>query len=330
MKTLDSGTGEGWFKLFGIQLLVWSVWAGLSPIIFWLGRRYRIDKQTYYSGVTLHFFSAIFLVIVYLAIYALLWNFLGLGSVSWETFQQYFKVFFLNLFHWHFFIYMAIIGIAHAIDYRKEAEVRREKADKLEKQLLKSELNTLRAQLSPHFLFNTINNVVGTIEQGKNRVAIGTLIRLGNFLRITLEESQHNLIPLKKELQYLKDYLEIEKFRNVELDILIHQSSELSECLVPNFILQPLVENAIKHGISQKKEAKRIEIGMENIGSNFKLWVYNEGPSLKEFGKERIGIGISSTISRLQIAYEDQAKFNLINVHNGVISELLLPMRYST
>ncbi|MEM9648151.1 MAG: histidine kinase [Bacteroidota bacterium] len=328
LKTLDAGNGDGWLKLFLIQLLVWSVWGGLSPIIFWLGKRYRIDKQTYYSGLALHLLFAVALVVLYLAIYSLLWNFLGVGTVRWETFKLYFKIFFLNLFHWHFFIYMAIIGIAHAIDFRNEAEARRGEADKLEKQLLKSELNTLKAQLSPHFLFNTINNVVGTIEQGKNKTASGMLIRLGSFLRMTLEESQHDLIPLKIELEYIQQYLEIERFRNKDLEVVIHKPLELSECLVPNFILQPLVENAIKHGISKQPGSKRIEIGMEKFGEKLKLWIFNEGPSIQKQGKLRKGIGLDSTASRLQVVYKGQASFELLNANGGVLAELLLPVSY--
>ncbi|SHH06210.1 sensor histidine kinase [Flagellimonas flava] len=326
LKTLDAGNGDGWLKLFLIQLLVWSVWGGLSPIIFWLGKRYRIDKQTYYSGLALHLLFAVALVLLYLAIYSLLWNFLGIGTIRWETFKLYFKIFFLNLFHWHFFIYMAIIGIAHAMDYRNEAEIRRREADRLEKQLLRSELNTLKAQLSPHFLFNTINNVVGTIEQGRNKVASGMLIRLGSFLRMTLEESQHDLIPLKTEIEYIQQYLEIERFRNKDLEVVIHGPLGESECLVPNFILQPLVENAIKHGISKEKEAKRIEIGMDKLGEKLKLWVYNEGPPFKRQKEHENGIGIGSTISRLESVYQGQASFELLNANAGVVAELLLPI----
>nr|WP_299340932.1 histidine kinase [Allomuricauda sp.] len=325
LKTLDAGGEESWLKLFLIQFLVWSIWGMLSPFIFWLGKRFRIDRQTYYSGILLHLAFAIVLVLFYLSIYSIIWNFLGIGSFSWDTFKLYFKVFFLNLFHWHFFIYMAIIGIAHAIQYQKESEERQDKAKDLERQLLVSELNTLKAQLSPHFLFNTINNVVSTVEQGKNKIASGMLVRLGSFLRSTLEESKHDLIPLKKEIAYLQEYLEIEKFRNSQLNVVIHPHDELDHCRVPNFILQPLVENAIKHGISKTNEAKRIEIGVENLGETIKLWVYNEGPSLTEKASIKKGVGLSSTVSRLQFVYGDSAQFKLLSVNDGVLAEIRLP-----
>lgn len=327
LKTLDAGTLGSWPKLFFVQLLVWSVWGALSPFIFWLGKRFRIDRQTYYRGLLLHLGFAVILVLFYLAAYSVIWNVLGTGTLVWMTFKQYFKLFFLNLFHWHFFIYMAIIGVAHAVQYRAESEERSKKAINLEKQLLTSELNTLKAQLSPHFLFNTINNVIGTIEQGKNKVASGMLFRLGAFLRTTLEESRHKLIPLEKEIAYLKQYLDIEKFRNQKLEVVIAEDESAMDFLVPNFILQPIVENAIKHGIAKAEAAHRIEIGMEQVDENLKLWVYNEGPLLNRVQHSgQKGIGLSNITSRLEVLYGGNATFKLFSVNRGVLAEITLPL----
>ncbi|MEO1485997.1 MAG: histidine kinase [Bacteroidota bacterium] len=323
LKTLEAGGSDTWGKLFFIQFLVWNVWAGFSPLIFWLGKRFRIDRQTYYGGLFLHIVFAVIIVLMYLALYSLIWNFLGIGAFGWDTFKFYFKVFFLNLFHWFFFIYMTIIGLAHAIQYQAALKQKENESAALEKQLLLSELNTLKAQLSPHFLFNTINNVVSTIEQGKNEVASGMLIRLGEFLRICLEESQHKMIPLQKELDFIKKYLEIEQFRNPDLNVVIQSESEERNILVPSFILQPLVENAIKHGISKKKSAKRIEIGSEKSSGNLILYVYNEGPGLK--AEKHLGIGLNNTISRLKKVYGTAGQLELFSVNDGVMVEMQIP-----
>ncbi len=329
LKTLDAGGDESWLKLFLVQFLVWSVWGMLSPMIFWFGKKYRIDKQSNHIGVLLHLSFAVVLVLFYLGVYSMIWNFLGIGSFSWESFKLYFKIFFLNLFHWHFFIYMAIIGIAHAMHYQNEMEERRNKASMLEKQLLISELNTLKAQLSPHFLFNTINNVVSTIEQGKNSIASGMLLRLGSFLRHSLEESKHSLIPLEKEIDYLEEYLEIEKFRNRDLEVVIDKEERLLSHLVPNFILQPLVENAIKHGITKAVDANRIEIGMKRLGDTIRLWVYNEGPRLDaDSNYKDSGVGLRSVVSRLEFVYGDLANLELVSINDGVMAEIILPIEF--
>lgn len=323
LKTLEAGGSDSWLKLFLIQFLVWNIWAGLSPLIFWLGKRFRIDRQSYYGGLFLHIVFAVTIVLLYLAVYSLIWNYLGIGTFSWEAFQLYFKVFFLNLFHWFFFIYMTIIGLAHAIQYQAELKRKEDESAALERQLLLSELNRLKAQLSPHFLFNTINNVVSTIEQGKNDIASGMLIRLGEFLRICLEESQHKMIPLHKELDFIRKYLEIEQFRNPDLDVVIQSEGLAQKALVPSFILQPLVENAIKHGISKKKSAKRIQIGSEKLLGKLKLYVYNEGPSLKE--EKNNGIGLKNTLSRLKKVYGSKGQLELFSVNDGVMVELQIP-----
>lgn len=325
LKTLEAGGTESWSKLFFIQFLVWSVWGALSPLIFWLGKQFRIDRQTYYRGILVHIVFAVLIVLVYLAIYSLIWNFLGIGSFNWPAFKAYFKLFFLNLFHWHFFIYMVIIGIAHAMAYQDELKQREREAIVLEKQLLISELKTLKAQLSPHFLFNTINNVVSTIEQGKNEVASGMLIRLGNFLRTSLQESEHKFIPLKKELDHIEQYLEIERFRNKTLEVVIRFNKEHEALPVPSFILQPIVENAIKHGIAKSETAKRIEIGSELKDGFLKLYVYNEGPQLVHGQNDREGIGLKNTKTRLEKLYAGKASVHLFSVNDGVMVEIRIP-----
>ncbi len=328
---MDAGGKESWGQLFFVQLLVWSIWGFLSPLIFWLGKRFRIDRQTYYSGALLHIAFAVILVLLYLAVYSVIWNLLGIGALRWEVFWQYFKIFFLNLFHWHFFIYMAIIGMAHAIVFQKESRERQDAAVALEKQLLLSELNTLKSQLSPHFLFNTLNNVISTVEQGKTQVASGMLSRLGNFLRCILEESKHQLIPLEKEIEYINQYLEIERFRNKQLEVLVHKKPELLQQKVPNFILQPIVENAIKHGISKSESANCIEIGMDAEDGFLKLWVYNEGAMLDNKNRFRNeGVGLQNTKYRLASVYGDKASFELIPVNNGVVAEIKIPLSHRT
>ncbi|MEM1259639.1 MAG: histidine kinase [Bacteroidota bacterium] len=326
LKTLQANGTDSWVKLFAIQFVVWNIWGALSPLIFWLGKRFRIDRQTYYRGLFIHILFAVLIVLTYLAIYSVVWNFLGIGSLSWEAFTTYFKVFFLNLFHWHFFIYMAIIGLVHALEYQKELKKKQQESIQLELALFKSELDMLKAQLSPHFLFNTINNVVSTIEQGKNDVASGMLIRLGDFLRICLEESKHKLIPLHKELEYIKKYLDIEQFRNTDLKVVIQSKKEHEAIKVPSFILQPVVENAIKHGISKRMNARYLEIGSELKEDQIKLFVYNEGPKLAPKQRRNKGIGLENTVTRLKKVYGDKSKLNLFSVNDGVMVELQIPI----
>lgn len=325
LKTLEANGTDSWAKLFFIQLLVWSLWAFLCPLIFWLGQTFRIDKQNRIKGVLIHLVASVIIVLSYLATYSLIWNLIGTSSFNQGSFVAYFKVFFLNLFHWHFFIYMAIIGIAHAITYQEELKTRQQKAADLEKKLLLSELNVLKAQLSPHFLFNTINNVIGSIERGKNQVATGMLLHLSDFLRISLEEKS-KMIPLEKELNYVRKYLAIEKFRNPALEVEIQTQEQSLAIEVPSLILQPLVENAIKHGITKQKDAKRITLGSEIKDGFLLIFVYNEGPGLTEAHKRNKGIGIENTQLRLNKVYGALGKLDIFSVNDGVMVEIRIPL----
>ena len=151
------------------------------------------------------------------------------------------------------------------------------------------------------------------------------LIRLGEFLRISLEESQHKLIPLQQELDFVKKYLEIEQFRDKKLKVAISVKESHQSLKVPSFILQPLVENAIKHGISKARNAKHIEIGSEFSGGILKLYVYNEGPALTSESERKGGIGLTNTKLRLQKLYGKQSGLALLSVNDGVMVEVTMP-----
>ena len=324
LKTLQSGGSEPWLKLFIIQLIVWNIWGSLSPVIFWLGKKYRIDRQSFVKGIVIHSIIAAAMVLIYLALYSALWNIVSFGKISSEGFLGFYQVFFLNLFHWYFFIYMAIIGYGHATQYHQELKNKELESVELERELAISELKMLKAQLEPHFLFNAINNVVSSIEQGKSKVATGMLLKLSEFFRMTLAESRNTMVPLNKELDYIGKYLEIEKFRNKSLEVVIDVPDEMKKTKVPAFILQPLVENAIKHGISKQQSANRIEIGANQSDSQLKLWVYNEGPALNVVHEN--GIGIRNTRSRLKKLFHHESDISLITINDGVMAEIDFPM----
>ena len=325
LKSLD--TDPSWIKLFLVQLLVWQVWGLLTPLIFYLGKRFRIDRQTYFKGLLVHIPIAITMVLLYLLFYSFIWNLIEGDVLNTKLLFAYFKLFFLNLFHWHFFIYMAIVGVGHAMTYYGELRARELEAVKLEKELLFSQLNTLKAQLEPHFLFNTLNNVISSIKQDKSETAIQMLIKLSDFLRVTLVETRQEEIPLQMEIDFVQKYLEIEQYRNKNMSILLALEENTKKALIPSFILQPLVENAIKHGISKLEHAQKLEIGAETSKNRLRIWVYNEGPSLKKGFKAKYGIGLRNTIKRLEKLYKEKASINLLSVNDGVMVELLLPYK---
>ncbi|MEM7110449.1 MAG: histidine kinase, partial [Bacteroidota bacterium] len=232
-------------------------------------------------------------------------------------------VLFLNLFHWHFFIYIAIIGVVHANIYLSSSKEQEVRNALLEKELLTNKLNFLKMQLQPHFLFNTLNGIVSSIHQKKTDTAASMTTELSELLRTSLSENDQQITSLEKELKYVKMYLNIEKHRFKQLKVHYQIPDDLLKVEVPNFFLQPLVENAIKHGISKQSKAERIEISAAQIDDSLLFSIYNDGPPIAKYAE---GVGLSNLRKRLRTIYESLGKFNIYAHDNGTKVEVSLPI----
>ena len=325
LKDIQAGnTTSSWIGIFKIQLLVWWVWALITPLIFFLVERFRIERDRLLQNLIFHLLASIVLVLVFLSAYSIIWNISVVGKLNFSGFRSVFIALFLNLFHWHLFIYLAILGIMHARAFYFEAQDKILESIKLEKELIESQLLVLKMQLRPHFLFNALNSIVSSIHRSKLDTAIHMTTDLSELLRVSLSESNQQLIPLSQELHHVRTYLNIEAHRFKELKIEYDLPDELLDTQVPSFLLQPIVENSIKHGISQRKESEQILITIRKKDQTLKVWIYNDGPPLKEALKD--GIGISNVKNRLKTIYQDGASFLLKNHKKGVQAEIQLPL----
>ncbi|MEM9325857.1 MAG: histidine kinase [Bacteroidota bacterium] len=324
LKSYQSSPEEAnWLGQFGVQLLVWWVWAILTPLIFWLVTQYRIGRGNVVIRSVIHLVASVVLVCLFLAAYSLIWNAVTFGTVRLEMFRNIYIALFLNLFHWHLFIYMAILGIVHAREFYLESKRRELRSIQLEKDLVESQLQMLKMQLQPHFLFNALNSIVSSIHRNKLDSAIHMTTDLSELLRISLAESDLHLVPLQKELEHLKTYLRIESHRFKDLEVSYHIDQSLVEKPIPNFILQPIVENSIKHGISKKQKARRIRISAAQDEGEIVFSVYNEGPELNR--QKLDGIGLSNIRKRLHTFYEDKSHFEIRSMDDGVETEIRIP-----
>lgn len=312
-----------WWQQFQVQLLVWWVWGFITPAIFWLVTQFQIGQRHLLRNATIHLIASISIVVFYLGCYSLIWNLMTANTVNLESFASIYVVLFLALFHWHFFIYIAILGFVHAREYYREVKAEELKNLNLEKDLIETQLRMLKMQLQPHFLFNALNSIVSSIHRNKLDAAIDMTTDLSELLRISLAESDVQLVSLQKELDHLKTYLRIEQHRFKELEVTFDVEQNLVDLTIPNFILQPLVENSIKHGISQKQNSKHINIGAKKDQGQLVLSVFNEGPPLKSEQTE--GIGLSNIQERLSNVYEGRSSFQIHSVANGVEAEIRIP-----
>jgi LytS/YehU family sensor histidine kinase len=173
----------------------------------------------------------------------------------------------------------------------------------------------LRRQIEPHFLFNTLNSIAGLVREERNDAAVNMIAGLSDFLRRVLEDSNRQQVPLAEEMQFLQKYLDIQKLRFAErLRLNVDVATELFPAQVPSLILQPMVENAVKHGIAKRAQGGEIRITASRSNGMLTLTVYNDGPSLPEnWEMTQSGIGMSNIRTRLQSLYGDACGLSMKN-----------------
>jgi len=249
-------------------------------------------------------------------------------------------------FYIDYYVYWVIVAVAQAVEYYRRYldQVRRssllqQREESLRRQLAEAKLHYLRAQINPHFLFNTLNGVTGQIRKGDSQAAIGLLTGLGDLLRHALDSEQELFVTLAEELKFIGRYLDIQQTRFPDsIQTTIDVDEKALEVLVPGLILQPLIENAIKHGSATEGHTPEIEISGDIRGRWLRVDIVNTiGPGLGEAGIARIvpddrearegwGIGLTNTNQRLSIIYGDGYRFDLKPVaEDRVRARILLP-----
>jgi two-component system LytT family sensor kinase len=306
----------------------WYSWALFAPAIFWCCERLeRAERNVWWffwqalSGI---FFAClhVLVLIVGARIEAIL---LETGN-GWITLG---RVVVRNHFHSDIFTYAALVSVWHAIDYYRKLKRREIEARELSHRLSQAQLQTLKAQLQPHFLFNTLNGIAELNYQDP-RAANKMISKLSELLRLSLATGAEQEIPLEQELQFNRHYLELEQIRlgerlQVELDI----APETLEAQVPALLLQPLVENAIRHGIAPFIKAGAIRIETRREGTQLRLEVKDSGPGLNGAKQQKAGgVGLSNTRARLQELYGNRQELMIESGQSGGLTvSILIPFR---
>ncbi len=225
--------------------------------------------------------------------------------------------------------YLFFVGLAHALAFRRESERRALESARLETRLVEAQLQSLQRQLHPHFLFNTLNTIAGLIRTNVN--AADTMIdQLGDLLRMALHASGRQEVPLKQELEALRKYLDIEQTRlgsRLQVQMLIHPDTLDAD--VPNLLLQPLVENAVRHGIAPHSRPGWIAVESKRSGVGLTLQVRDSGYGV---APERLlalnsGVGLANTRARLAHLYPASHAFTFANMPDGFCVTVNIPFR---
>ena len=307
----------------------WYAWAAFTPAIVWLSQRFRFEQQGLLRATLVHLPAVVLFSLAHIGVMqgAQWWLVTSEGGVySWWPQAQ--RAALVN-FDWEMMTYWAIAGLSHALLYYRESRDRELRASQLETRLVEAQLKTLQQQLHPHFLFNTLNAISALMHRDV-AAADRTLVRLSDLLRLTLERLGDQEVTLDEELDFLRKYLDIERTRFADrLVVRFDISPDTLPALVPTLLLQPLVENAIKHGVARKSGAGHIDVSAHR--EHDKLWieVRDDGVGLSEDALTALhkGIGISTTRARLQHQFGADYRFEFHRLSQGVAVIVAVPWR---
>lgn len=326
-----------WWHYFVSWMTGVYVSAALTPAVLWLGKRFPLHRRNWPRRTALHLlFSLVFAITQLVLESELLFHFGVFPSVMKSVVATFFFLLMLG-FHQDITTYWVILGIQYALHYYRRYQERERDALRLElhtselkTQLARAHLGTLKMQLQPHFLFNTLNAIVVLVRQQRTRQAEEMLARLGDLLRCVLEDVEAQEVPLRRELQYLRLYLSIEQVRFQDrLTVDISAGSGILDAAFPHMGLQPLVENAIRHGIGRSATAGKIRIAATRVNDTLEVTVEDDGPGLSSpKSPSTPGIGLTNTRARLKQLYGDTGRLTVENgAQGGAIAIITLPFR---
>ena len=326
------GMQHQWGRLFLTLLLSCMIWAPATPFIQWLGQRFPLTRWRPLSTWLVHLLACTAVGLMYAAWAAWLQGMLRpWGSRADDRpLRTIFASIFSNDYLLFVILYAAVLAIDYALESRKRLAQRETEAARLSEELSKARLDALRRQLEPHFLFNTLNAVAGLVREERNDDAVTMIARLSDLLRRVLERSDQQEISLGEEMDMLGRYLDIQKMRfSDRLQVAVDVPQELLATRVPSLILQPMIENAIQHGIGRRVEGGAIEIGASRLDGLLTIRVRNDGPSLPaDWEQVQRGIGISNVRRRLQSLYGKRCVLDIHNHTAGGVEVLLsFPLR---
>ncbi|MBX7151243.1 histidine kinase [bacterium] len=312
-----------WSDSLMYALPEWYTWGLLSPVILALGRRFPIQSGLL-RRLPIHLLACAGLAVLHLTVYSLV-NILLRSEYSTAAYIKAIQSTLIFKFHWNVLAYWVILGVQQGVNFYKSYRESELRSAQLQSQLVQAQLQALKTQLNPHFLFNTLHAITALIHT-KPDEAERMIAQLSDLLRLSLDYVGVQEVALFQEMEFLNKYLEIEKTRlGDRLQIVTAIQTDTLQARVPNLLLQPIVENAIRHGIAPFTRAGILEISSFLENDRLNLVIRDNGGGLN--GKKPTeGIGLSNTRSRLKQLYGTQQTFELkSNESGGVTVTITIP-----
>jgi len=323
------GMHHAWLTLFFTDLASWIPWALATPFILVLGRRYPVHSLKSPQAWTAHLTACAVIDLVYSA-----WT-TGLQSIFnpyLETQLPYFTLLRYKISNGllsAIVLYAIVVIIGYVLESHVRLTAQQTETARLNEQLANAQLDALRRQIEPHFLFNTLNSVAALVRESRHDDAINMIAGLSDLLRRSLNAAPLHRVSLHEEVAFAQKYLDIQKMRFADrLQVQMDVPTELDDAQVPSLILQPIVENAVKHGIAQRTQGGTIRIAASHAAGTLTLRIANDGPPLPAgWQSSSSGIGIANVRTRLRTLYGAASGLDLHNQSTGGVEvALTLPL----
>jgi len=325
------GMHHSWGYLFITLLLSWLPWALATPFVLRLGRRYPPAQWRRFSTWAAHISACAAVGLVYAAWVAGFEKLLNPWAIPQgpDTYSHLWLHKFYSGLLSNLILYGVILLVGYMEDSRERMAAQQTETAKLSEELSKAQLSALRRQIEPHFLFNTLNAIAGLVREKRNDAAVTMIAGLSDFLRRVVQDSDKQQVSLIEELEFTQKYLDIQKVRFADrLTVSMDVPEDLFPVQVPCLILQPMVENAVKHGIAKRVQGGTIRIAAVRSNGTITLSVCNDGPSLPVgWDQTQSGVGISNVRTRLQGLYGNKFELSLQNGdEGGVKASVSIPL----
>ena len=314
------------WRALATQYPGWCVWMVLTPVVFAFARRFPVVRRPALRTIVAHVGLMILALVFYTTVY--LWANVEFRSSPFTVTRAVVGSVFVGSVVMTLVLYAATIATSLVLDYSKRDRERELRTLALEAQLAHAELHTLRAQLHPHVLFNALHTIALLARRDTNE-AIRVTVLLGNVLRSVLDSGNTDERPLREEISLIEQYLAIELVRFADrLRVVWEVDADTQDAMVPTLLLQPLVENALRHGIARSVNGGTVVVSANRSGDTVSVAVWNEGPSLPGDRIGRRGVGLRNTEERLNRLYGDQGRLSIANDPRGGVSvKVCVPWR---
>ena len=312
----STGRPANWHLTISRSLAEWWLWAALTPLVVWLARRYGLEGSRRWRNILIHLTAGLVIAVLKTvadrAIFAMLsgfWTYLLLSTVALQL-----------------VVYIGIVAGAHGVEFYRRSRER----EALERRLAETRLQLLGMQLQPHFLFNTLNTIAELVHHDPD-TADDMIVGLSDLLRLTLQLENRQQVTLREELALLTKYLDIQRARfGDRLRVEMQVEPEAEDALVPSLLLQPIVENSIRHGLAARATAGCINVRVRRVERRLLLDVIDDG-IIDETPPSRPGqgLGLSNTRARLEALYGGNCRLELSSTPHGTRVTIDMPLAMS-